>query len=93
MKAHPRKIENVLGLGKQERCDYFVRKVADFEVVWGLRDSGWASGEVGGRIAVPFWPEADFASRCTVGEWSGFHAVSEATSFLGTHEGPLDAVW
>ncbi|WP_186038433.1 DUF2750 domain-containing protein [Burkholderia gladioli] len=72
MAAHPKKIENVLALGPEARRDYFVRKVADSEVVWGLRDSGWATGEVAGHTVVPFWPEAEFAVLCAKEEWDGF---------------------
>jgi hypothetical protein len=31
MTAHSKKIENVLRLDASARCDYFVRKVADFD--------------------------------------------------------------
>lgn len=40
MTAYLKNIENVLRLDAQSRCDYFVRKVADFEVVSGLFDKG-----------------------------------------------------
>ena len=37
------KIDNVINLTASERYDYFIRKVADFEEVWGLKDAeGWA---------------------------------------------------
>ena len=60
-------------LGGKERLDYFVRKVADFEEVWGLMDEGWAMAmDASGRDAVPFWPEKEFADACATGSWSGF---------------------
>lgn len=34
------KIENILKMSEDERYDYFVRKVADFEQIWGLSDNG-----------------------------------------------------
>lgn len=72
MTARSKKIENVLRLDASSRCDYFVRKVADFEVVWGLFDTGWATASTGATMAVPFWPEEGFAALCATAEWHGF---------------------
>ncbi|HVW50489.1 MAG TPA: DUF2750 domain-containing protein [Trinickia sp.] len=84
MAAHSKKIENVLRLDEQSRCDYFVRKVADFEVVWGLFDTGWATASAGATTAVPFWPEEEFAALCATAEWQRFHPKSIALDdFLG----------
>ncbi|MCA8277777.1 DUF2750 domain-containing protein [Burkholderia sp. AU30280] len=73
MRIHPNKIENVLRFDAQSRCDYFIRKVADSEIVWGLFDTGWATATVNGLTAIPFWPEEDFAALCTSHEWKSFH--------------------
>ncbi|WP_081103757.1 DUF2750 domain-containing protein [Burkholderia anthina] len=72
MTAYLNNIENVLRLDAQSRCDYFVRKVADFEVVWGLFDKGWATAHTGAATVVPFWPEEEFARLCATDEWQGF---------------------
>ena len=72
MGIHPNKIINVESLSDSDRYDYFVRKVADFNVVWGLFKVGWATSENIKTIAVPFWPEKDFAERCSIENWSGF---------------------
>ncbi|MEN5236382.1 DUF2750 domain-containing protein [Pseudomonas sichuanensis] len=69
---HEKKINNISAMKAEDRFDYFVRKVSDFEVVWGLRDQGWATSGLDGREVVPFWPEEDFARLCAVDEWSGF---------------------
>lgn len=74
MPANSKKLQNVQSLSDEARRDYFVRKVADFEVVWGLSDKGWATAEAEGVVAVPFWPEEEFAALCAVDEWSGFSA-------------------
>lgn len=47
MTAYLKNIENVLRLDAQSRCDYFVRKLADFEVVSGLFDKEWATAHTG----------------------------------------------
>jgi len=73
MTARSKKIENVLRLDASSRCDYFVRKVADFEIVWGLFNTGWPTASTGATTAVPFWPEEEFAALCATAEWQGFH--------------------
>ncbi|WP_230939796.1 DUF2750 domain-containing protein [Burkholderia territorii] len=72
MVVHPKKIESVLRLDSQARCDYFVRKVADYEVVWGLFGTGWATGTSEVHMAIPFWPEEDLAVRCASDKWKNF---------------------
>jgi hypothetical protein len=74
MSIHAKKIENVLKLNSLDRYDYFIRKVADLEVVWGLFKDGWAMVSVDDQQGIPFWPEAEFAALCASGEWAGFHA-------------------
>lgn len=62
--------EAVMAMPAEERFAYFVRKVADFEQVWGLHAEGWATAaDAGGAIALAVWPEPDFAAACAVGPW------------------------
>ncbi|WP_255462680.1 DUF2750 domain-containing protein [Galbibacter sp. BG1] len=69
-----KKISNIINLSAQERYDYFIRKIADFEEVWGLYDGdGWAmTMDDGGRKAMPFWPEKEFAKLCAQNEWENY---------------------
>jgi hypothetical protein len=69
---HPQKIQNIQNLSDKARCDYFVRKVADFRTVWGLGNTGWATARIDEIAAIPFWPEMDFAALCATDEWQGF---------------------
>lgn len=69
---HSRKLESISGLKAVERYSYFVRKVADFEVVWGLFDDGWATLEIKGQKGIPFWPEEDFADLCATEDWGNY---------------------
>lgn len=69
---HPEKLRQVIQLPAQQRYGYFVRKVADTQAVWGLHDGGWATAQAGGTVAIPFWPEADFAQACASGDWAGY---------------------
>lgn len=72
MSESRKKAESVISLNDRDRYDYFVRKVADFEVAWGLGGDGWATAKLNGSVVVPFWPEAMFAELSATGEWSGF---------------------
>ena len=69
---HPDKFKQVAGLACAERHAYFVRKVADTQEVWGLYQVGWATAQLEGKVAIPFWPEAAFAQACASGDWEHF---------------------
>ena len=71
---HQKKIENIFKLSSQERFAYFVRKVTDFEEVWGLSDgSEWALlGDNCNNQLFPIWPEKDFAKICANGVWNNY---------------------
>ena len=66
-------MSNVLALPAQERLEYFIGRVADWEEVWGLKDdSGWASSaDNGGVMSIPFWPHLKFAELCNSDLWKG----------------------
>ena len=70
---HPKKLESVSRLPSEERYGYFVRKVADFEKLWGLFDDGWAVMEDDdGSQVLPFWPEPEFAQALATGSWESY---------------------
>jgi hypothetical protein len=71
MTIHSKKIENILKLDLRDRYEYFVRKVADFEILWGLYEEGWVVGDSQGTTALPVWPEKEFAAICAAREWAG----------------------
>lgn len=71
------KIDNILQLSNYERYYYFIRKVADFEEVWGLYNDGWAVlGDKQGLEVVPFWPEKEFADLCVGDQWKKYSPKS-----------------
>ena len=60
-------------LPAHKRYNYFIRKVVDYEEVWGLYKEGWAVTEdLEGKKLVPFWPKSEFAEICAKGEWDGY---------------------
>lgn len=81
---HSKKLSSIAQLTSEERCGYFIRKVADFEVLWGLDGrSGWASSEIGGEIVMPVWPEEDFAAMCATNNWDALSPKKiELSDFL-----------
>ncbi|WP_240421916.1 DUF2750 domain-containing protein [Paenibacillus periandrae] len=65
----------VIKLPANIRYEYFIKKVADSEEVWGLYDDGWAiSSDDKGRLLIPFWPRKEFAEYCAYEEWSNYKA-------------------
>lgn len=49
--------ENVLKLDNRKKYEYFIKKVADFEEVWSLRDEdGWATLGTEDKVFFPIWP-------------------------------------
>lgn len=70
MAGTDKKIENILKMSEDERYDYFIRKVADFEQIWGLSNDGWALlGDKDGNQILPLWPEKEFAELCAIDQW------------------------
>ncbi|MEF2294084.1 DUF2750 domain-containing protein [Virgibacillus dokdonensis] len=54
-----KEIEIVSNLSGIKRYEYFIKKVVDFEEVWGLYEGGWAISESeNGESLMPFWPLA-----------------------------------
>jgi hypothetical protein len=68
-----REFESVVGLPAPRRYDYFVKKVADRDTMWSLRDgAGWVTtADDSGRLHLPLWPHPDFAAACATAEWTG----------------------
>lgn len=79
-----KKIENIVKMTEDERYDYFIRKIADFEQVWGLNDNGWVLlGDDDGNQILPLWPEREFAELCAVDQWKNCKPESiELNNFL-----------
>ncbi|WP_299516242.1 DUF2750 domain-containing protein [uncultured Rummeliibacillus sp.] len=70
-----KEIEVVSTLPASKRYEYFIKKVADFEEVWGLFDDGWAiSEDDNGNPLMPFWPKKEFANLCAVDDWKNYKA-------------------
>ena len=57
------------------RYEYFIKKTADYEEVWGLYNEGWATAQDDlGNTLIPFFPNKKFAEAFAKEEWEGFRA-------------------
>jgi hypothetical protein len=67
------------------RYEYFIKKVVDYEEVWGLYNEGWATAQDDlGKPLIPFFPKREFAEGCAQLEWEGFRAKRIALDdFIG----------
>ncbi len=63
--------ESVIALPGSKRYAYILKKVADWEEVWSLRNKdGWVlSADADGLRLVPVWPNDRYAQACIIEEW------------------------
>ncbi len=65
--------ESVTALAGDKRYRYFIKRVVDTGVVWGLWQNGWALATTeSGEQVFPLWPAKEFASACAMGDWSSY---------------------
>jgi hypothetical protein len=69
----PQEFTAVTSLPGPKRYEYFVKRVADSEEVWSLKSpEGWVmAADDEGLELFPVWSDADYASACREGAWSG----------------------
>ncbi|GHI01347.1 DUF2750 domain-containing protein [Neobacillus kokaensis] len=71
-----KEVESVINQPPNLRYEYFIKKAADYEEVWGLYDDGWATAQDDdGNTLIPIFPKKEFAEYCAVHEWNKFKAV------------------
>jgi hypothetical protein len=70
-------LQSVMRLPAAERYSYFIKKAADEEIVWSLRQQdGWALLESPeGQELVPVWPHKMYAEACAVDQFHGYEAT------------------
>ncbi|MFT9078179.1 DUF2750 domain-containing protein [Ethanoligenens sp.] len=68
-------IEAVLKTPAQKRYEYFIKKVSDYQEVYGLLNKdGWVEvSDDNGITLIPFWPHKEYAELCATGVWSDCH--------------------
>lgn len=77
IKLGAQQLAAVVTLPGPDRYQYFVKRVADSQEVWGLYQDGWALAKTDdGTLVFPMWPASDYASLCAEYEWDGYDAQS-----------------
>lgn len=68
-----KEIENVLKLNNEKKYEYFIKKIADYEEVWALKDDdGWATLGDEDNVFFPVWAKKDYSNLCVKEEWIGY---------------------
>lgn len=66
-------ISSLIKQSPQNRYEYFIKRIADDEAVWGLYDNGWAlAGSSEGNTVFPLWPAMEYAALCSNGNWENY---------------------
>ena len=72
-KLDDKQFEALLACPVGTRYEHFVKRVADFEALWGLSGpDGWMSYDgQEGQVAFPVWPHPRYAEACASELWKG----------------------
>lgn len=82
LKIKNKEIQSVIRLNSKKRYQYFIKKVADSDRIWGLYNDGWAlAGDEEGETFIPLWPSREYASLCAIQQWEGYNP-----EFVDLHE-------
>lgn len=75
-----RKRESICQLPAHERYGYLMRKAADTEAIWVIRDGSQMVmlGEGTAKKLIPVWPEKAFAEHHLTGTWAGYRVEEMA---------------
>ncbi|VXC85437.1 conserved hypothetical protein [Pseudomonas sp. 8Z] len=77
MRINPKQLAAIIALTGEERYQYFVKVVSDWQEVWGLYMEGWAlAGTDDGATVFPMWPAKEYAEACAENEWAGYEPKS-----------------
>ncbi|KEH85352.1 DUF2750 domain-containing protein [Clostridium novyi] len=72
-----KEFEAVLKVSAEIRYEYFIKKIVDYEEIWGLYDNGWVTTiDENKRVLIPLWPKKEFAEYCARNEWKETTAKS-----------------
>ncbi len=74
MKITEKEKETVSSLPPFERYKYFIKRVADTELMYSLKspEGNWAISEVETSKLFPLWSAREFAEQCLTSGWAGF---------------------
>jgi len=83
---HQKEIENVSNLEPFERYEYFIKKIADFEVLFSLKSSegNFAISETDDKYMLPLWSHEEFAKQNLNAGWESFQVYEISLEELET---------
>lgn len=72
---HKKEVEAVSSLQPFERYKYFIKKIADSELVYTLVDANnrYITSMVDNKELFPMWSSKEFANLCKTSGWESFH--------------------
>jgi hypothetical protein len=78
MFVHPKEIERVSMLSPKERYIYFLKRVADSEEFYSLKnnENEFIISELEGNLLFPMWSAKEFAKNCLVDGWENHKIIS-----------------
>lgn len=83
MKVSNQELLSVINLNADNRYKYFIKKITDWDRVWGLYNNGWALAETGqNEVVLPIWPAKEFALICANSNWKSYTPESFSLSDL-----------
>jgi len=76
-KMNPQQFEAVLELSSSDRCSHFIGKIADWEQLWGVKNSnGWLVPITPDDLEYfPVWPHPKYAQKIVDENFEGHEAV------------------
>ena len=74
MKISQKEIESVSSLPAFDRYQHFIKRVADFELMYTLCDDkgDFAIADLDNNELLSFWPAKEYANLNAIGEWSAY---------------------
>jgi hypothetical protein len=74
MRVTEKEMENVIRLKPFDRYMYFIKRIADAELIYSLKDDdGWAIAEVGDYKLFSVWSAKEFALLSKTDEWLDYN--------------------
>ncbi|WP_286477407.1 DUF2750 domain-containing protein [Empedobacter falsenii] len=74
---HPKEIENILKLNTFDRYQYFIRKIADWEIAYILifPDGNYAISTIDDKKLFPIWSAKEFAELSKTDGWESCNII------------------
>lgn len=74
MVLNKKQIETIILLDGPKRYSHFIKRIVDWEEVWGLYDDGWALASTDDGVHIfPLWPAQEYAALCANENWQGYN--------------------